>query len=262
MGARLRRGGADGAGLQRARLSTVEPPTRLRLLELWEHARGLHPLDRALALAGAALPAAAPGALADLSLGERDAALLALFCAAFGPRLRGYADCPRCGERLEFDLDGRALQVQQPPAEPSRRTVLLPGGAAFRLPTSRDLAAVLDAPDPDAAARRLAALCRVEGEEPGERTDMDDATLAELEARLAEADPQADVELAFDCGGCGRPWRAPFDAAAWLWEEVEARATRLLGEVHVLARAYGWAERDILALGDARRAAYLELARA
>ncbi|HEU0300953.1 MAG TPA: hypothetical protein VFR37_15935 [Longimicrobium sp.] len=237
----------------------MEPPSRLRLLELWEHARGLHPLDRALTLAGAALPAAPPGALADLSVGERDAALLALFCAAFGPRLRGYADCPRCGERLEFDLDGRGLLVQQPPAQPAPRTVLLASGAAFRLPTSRDLAAVLDAPDPDAAARRLAALCRVEGEEAAP-ADLDDGVLAELEARLAEADPQADVELAFDCGGCGRPWRAPFDAAAWVWEEVEARATRLLGEVHVLARAYGWAERDILALGDARRAAYLELA--
>jgi len=28
--------------------------------------------------------------------------------------------------------------------------------------------------------------------------------------------------------------------------------------VHALARTYGWSEREILALGDARRQAYLE----
>jgi hypothetical protein len=30
--------------------------------------------------------------------------------------------------------------------------------------------------------------------------------------------------------------------------------------VHVLARAYGWTESEVLALGERRRAAYLELA--
>jgi hypothetical protein len=34
----------------------------------------------------------------------------------------------------------------------------------------------------------------------------------------------------------------------------------LLDEVHVLARAYGWNEREILGLSAARRAAYLERA--
>ena len=43
------------------------------------------------------------------------------------------------------------------------------------------------------------------------------------------------------------------------WTVVEAHARRLLGEVHRLARAYGWREHDVLALGAARRAAYLEL---
>ena len=37
----------------------------------------------------------------------------------------------------------------------------------------------------------------------------------------------------------------------------DARARRLLREVDVLARAYGWTEPEVLALDDARRAAYL-----
>jgi hypothetical protein len=46
--------------------------------------------------------------------------------------------------------------------------------------------------------------------------------------------------------------------AAFVWEEIEACAARLLDDVHVLARAYGWSERAILALPEMRRAAYLE----
>jgi hypothetical protein len=48
------------------------------------------------------------------------------------------------------------------------------------------------------------------------------------------------------------------DPPSFLWREVEARAACLLDEIDRLARAYGWSERDILGLGDARRAAYLD----
>ena len=43
--------------------------------------------------------------------------------------------------------------------------------------------------------------------------------------------------------------------------EVQARARRLLREVDVLARAYGWTEADVLALSEQRRTAYLEIVR-
>ena len=44
-------------------------------------------------------------------------------------------------------------------------------------------------------------------------------------------------------------------------EQISAReATRLLGEVHTLARAYHWREAEILAMSSRRRQAYLELA--
>ena len=34
-------------------------------------------------------------------------------------------------------------------------------------------------------------------------------------------------------------------------------AARLLAEIHTLARAYGWSERDLLGMSAVRRAAYL-----
>jgi hypothetical protein len=46
--------------------------------------------------------------------------------------------------------------------------------------------------------------------------------------------------------------------AAFLWAEIEARARRLLREVHILATAYGWTEAEVLSLGENRRARYVE----
>ena len=76
---------------------------------------------------------------------------------------------------------------------------------------------------------------------------------------LAEADPLAEVRA--------RRSRAPSAARVdgrvrrrrlRLWSELEACARRLLHDVDVLARAYGWTETEVLALGAAP-GAYLEL---
>ena len=42
-------------------------------------------------------------------------------------------------------------------------------------------------------------------------------------------------------------------------EDLSEHLSTLIDDVHRLAAAYGWSERDILALGPQRRAAYLEL---
>ena len=63
------------------------------------------------------------------------------------------------------------------------------------------------------------------------------------------------------CPACGAAYVADLDVAGFVWAELRASAQRLLGEVDTLARAYGWTEPDVLALGERRRAAYLELAR-
>jgi hypothetical protein len=50
------------------------------------------------------------------------------------------------------------------------------------------------------------------------------------------------------------------DPGEFLWSKVNLQAHRLLQDVHLLARAYGWTESDVLRLGPGRRQAYLELA--
>ena len=61
------------------------------------------------------------------------------------------------------------------------------------------------------------------------------------------------------CAACGANFQSDLDVAAFVWTEVEAHARRVLLDVDILARAYGWTEGDVLALSEARRAAYLRL---
>ena len=77
---------------------------------------------------------------------------------------------------------------------------------------------------------------------------------------MADADPLAEVLVDIACPACGEAFVADLDVAQFVWAEVRARALALLRDVDALARAYGWTEEQVLALGDTRRDAYLELA--
>jgi hypothetical protein len=77
--------------------------------------------------------------------------------------------------------------------------------------------------------------------------------------RMAQADPQAEVQLALTCPACQHEWLATFDILSFFWIEINAWALRLLQEVHRLASAYGWRETDILGLSSWRRQFYLEM---
>ena len=132
-------------------------------------------------------------------------------------------------------------------------------GLRFRLPTSRDLACVAGQQDADAAALVVLERCLVAPDPGGVLAESELAPyLEQVEAAFEQADPWAELGLEFECEACGHAWTAPFDIAAFVWEEIEARARGLLDEIHLLAGAYGWSERAILGLSEARRAAYLE----
>ena len=60
------------------------------------------------------------------------------------------------------------------------------------------------------------------------------------------------------CPTCGAVSQPVLDPAALVWREFAALARRLEDEVHVLARAYGWSEPEILALSEQRRRRYVE----
>lgn len=232
------------------------------LLDVWEIGAGQPAVERMLTLLAAACPELPRAALAQLSIGQRDAYLLTLREWTFGPQLRGLATCPACGERLELTFTVAEIRVAPPQPTEGPLTLNVAGyEVQFRLPNSADLL-TLEAPPGPTATNRLLERCLLDVQHGGEVASA--ATLpAEVSeavvAAMAQADPQADVRLALTCPACGHAWQALFDIAAFFWQEINTWAQRLLREVHRLASAYGWREADILALSPHRRQAYLEL---
>lgn len=239
------------------------------VVAVWERGQERHPVDRALLLLGAALPARSRDELAALTVGQRDGLLLLARERTLGPTLQCFVPCPACALSLEFPVEVREILVADPHAPLEREHECTAEGVTmrFRLLDSRDLAAV--ARVPDAAAARRALLARAllsaraengNGGEPLPPSRLPPAAAAALAAELAKQDPQSEVEFNLRCAGCGHAWLSLLDVAAFFWAEVTVQARRLLREVHQLATAYGWREADVLGMSAARRAFYLEQA--
>jgi hypothetical protein len=239
------------------------------IVRLCEWGRDKHALDRALVLLRAACPGTDPEALVRLPIGRRDAHLLALRRRTFGGELQFTVRCPACAEPLEFSMTAEQLTVR-PPGDETEGTLAHAGfEIVYRLPDSRDLAAVVRVSDPLEARNRLlvrcvlAVSCSVEGRGAVSvpLASAPEEVLLALAARLAEQDPQADVTFRLSCQACLHRWVSPFDVLTFFWAELEAHGYQLQREVHGIAKMYGWTEPYILSLGAARRAHYLKLAR-
>jgi len=232
-------------------------------LTLWENGQRLHPLDRALLAIRASLPDSPDSQVgdepvADWTLGRRNRALAELRTLYFGPRLEGWTACSQCGEKLEFEVDCRAL------AETHQGTSTQPiavHGNTFRLPTSRDLARIAGETDPQQASLLLLQNCVIH-HAASEPPCWSESEIEEVAEKLALADPLAEIALGFDCPVCRHTSEEVLDLSSFLWAEIETRAKRLLLEIHALATNYGWAESDILAMSDVRRATYLQMVQA
>ena len=234
------------------------------LLTVWEHGADQRPSQRALALlAAACLDEASPESLARLSIGQRDEQLLKLRERIFGPRLAATSACPACREVLEFTVNAADIRVA-PAVEPGERIDLEYADyeLQFRLPNTLNLAALDPAADRESSRRHLLSLCVTRARRGGAEVapkELPSELIAAVSERMAEADPQADVQLDLACPQCEHRWQTPLDIVSFFWSEINAWALRILNDVHVLASAYGWREADILALTPARREAYLEL---
>ena len=232
-------------------------------LEAWEQGMARPAAQRALLLLGSAFPAESPALLASYSIGQRNALLLTLREGLFGSRFAGVATCPRCDQRLELDFETNDIRASPPDEPPESLTLDVAGYAVrFRLPNSEDLAALTDNGDPEAIQRALLARCLLSAQRGGEEVSAE-ALPADVMEALAEAmeqaDPQANIVFSLTCPACGHGWQTVLDVPAYLWGELDAWARRALREVHYLASAYGWSERDILNMRPWRRRVYMEM---
>lgn len=233
------------------------------LLDVWERALEQPPLERAVTLLAAATGRHA-GALAQLSIGERDALLLDLREQLFGTQLSSVAKCPACGEPLEMSFQLAQLRVASPEAKPPGSFSLNVAGyeVSFRLPNSLDLAALASVEDVAAARRVLFERCLLaaqRGDEAQPAGALPSEVVDAIVERMGQADAQGDMQFALKCPDCAHEWLEAFDIASFLWTELNVWAQRTLREVHTLARAYGWREPDILSLSPQRRRFYLSM---
>jgi hypothetical protein len=231
---------------------------RDEVLRIWEVGERLGSTARSLLLLGRGASGADADALADLTIGQRDARLLALRERTFGDRLAALGACVHCGALVEYSLRCADLWATAPGAcDGAGHTLVFEDRRVrFRLPTSRDLEA-LRGEDLTELATLLAERCIEPGDIEGERPEP--ALALALSRRMAELDPPADTTVDLRCAECGGESTLLFDIGDFFWQELRGYAHRLLEDIHTLARAYGWREADVLALSDTRRALYLQL---
>lgn len=205
----------------------------------------------------------------DLPVGDRQALLLAVRQATFGPRVAAVVVCPwrDCAQRMDIDfaipdipvveadelsVEHRVVVGGQTPDDPAA-----PGREVrFRLPTGADQEAIgeLALADPLAAMDALLQRCVLEdsaGMAPREKADVEQAM------RDATFGPQLSLDAM--CAECGRAFTLAFDIQDFFFGEVVATPDLLLREVHHLALHYHWAERDILGMPRDRRQRYLSI---
>lgn len=242
----------------------MRPLSAQQIVRVWEIGQSQHPLDRALTLLTFACPDQSPKNLASLTIGQRDGYLLRLRELTFGNKLSSLATCPHCGEKLESTMqvtDFRMVELYPPMAQ--EYTCHISGfDLRFRLPNSWDLAAIAGRQDILQARSLLEQRCLLQASFSGRNipfTQLPPEVIQQLSEFMAECDPQAEILLNFDCPACEHIWKLVFDIGTFFWTELTAQAKRLLQEVHILARFYGWREADILAMSTTRRKLYLSL---
>lgn len=227
------------------------------LLDLWTASRDEPWAVRAMLLADAARPSASDGASSGATpepVGRSTAAMLRLHRELAGDSLTTAVPCPDCGQDLELAMPIADLLGLETEVRAEAGMVHIAGrDLTLRPPGFADVAAVVGH-DPARMAEALARRCIVDDAPP----ELDDDTVAAIERAVEAADPLVEIRVGFVCADCGARFDAQVDVTTHVWAEVDAHARELVAEIDLLAHRYGWSERDILALGDARRRLYLE----
>ena len=193
-----------------------------------------------------------------LPYADVDAALLALRRRMNGDRLVAEVRCSSCFAWCDSELSildflraNRPRRVADVDRRPDGWFAWQPDGqdreVRFRAPS---VAAVLESTETADAAQSLLQSCV-------DPAGFDSPEIAARVSGLLEkmAPPLTGV-IRGVCPHCGQKMRGWFDPGAFVLTELQQRASAAFEQVHLLARAYGWTEDEILSLPSRRRAIY------
>ena len=234
------------------------------ILRVWEFGQGKSLVEQAVILLAPAFPELSRDQLYQLPIGNRDLRLLHLRRALAGERLAGKSICPECDAELQFSLNVSQLTMgDYRQARPASYTESFDAfRVTFRPLNSLDQLHVAGVYDVEEAAERMRRAGILRAESAGAAVAFEalpDAVVDAVGERVIEVDPQVEVRFSLNCAVCETRFSAVFEAVEFVWCEVVALAGNTLEEVVLLARAFGWSERDILGMTPRRRQRYLDM---
>jgi hypothetical protein len=251
-------------------VSSLEPtPFSPRaLIELWEVGGNLPPAQRTLEILRRGFSDVSGVDWENLPLGWIQRTLVRFRVALYGPDFHLVDRCPHCREGVEFKLSEQdfvapsgaaVVRASDEPLKLRRDKWSL----AFRLPTLADWKAAADQTlTPDEAGRFLLTRCLLsvkQGSHKASAETIPGDLWEALAQSVAENDPWSELLFNLKCPKCEEAWESVFEPGDYLWREIGVTARRLLRQVHLIARAYGWSEEQILSVPPERRGAYLAM---
>jgi hypothetical protein len=244
----------------------MRPLSAAELLQVYDETTGMSLIEKALRLLGKACEMEDWKQLGNLSIGNRDAKLLQLREWMFGDKLKNMATCPACSEMIEWEASTEDLHLQPVKQDEFVETFsLLQDGfnIHFRLPDSYDVLKFSAEENQAFHINQLLTECIIDITGADNEKYAPDVLPAlswqALEESMSKQDPQADINMQIICPHCQHNWNSVFDIMNFLWAEINNWAKHIMQEVALLARAFSWSEKDILAMSPQRRQSYIKM---
>jgi hypothetical protein len=195
----------------------------------------------------------------ELPVGDIDALIVTLRVERMGDRLIAEGSCGHCSAMVDVDFGLAAYLAHR---RPRRSRLAIPDDEAgwwrllrfdttFRLPSAGEVIAAGDVVNhPGGGRSALLAACV--------RGDLSANAVRAAERAMTVLAPILRTTVSGACPECGAVVDLDVDARGLCLAELGFLAGSVLDEVHLLASAYHWRERDILDLPSTRRTAYAE----
>ncbi len=233
------------------------------VLRLWEKGSEFpHHLRGELVIATAGRECSTES-IGRLTIGQRDCCVASIRVNIFGSHFEAVTECPACKQQVEISFRGDEIFRLHDTIQPGPLKVNTHGyEVCFHAPTCNDLRSIAHHDRPDEQERQLFRNCISAAERGGRNIDCDeipDEVKEVILASMGVEDPLADVQFSLRCPSCRHCWKELFDVVGFFWKELDLCARNILHDVHMLASAYGWSEREILDLSVQRRRAFLEM---
>jgi len=237
----------------------MRPLTSTELLHIWENGFGQPNIEKACSILAVASSSAEMDTIKRWSIEERDIRLFYLRYWMFGDSFVNTANCPKCNEQVEWNMNINEFSI--PPLPLHKNTEFhfstQDYKILYRLPNSEDLNLT--------DSGKILSNCLLEikkQDKPISSQELPQTVVELLGTEMEKTSPLSNISINLNCSECSNQWEMNFDILTYLWTEIDNWAMKILQEVYLLANAFKWSEKDILNMSNRRRRIYLNMIQA